>query len=56
MIMNNTTSIQGKSSPKIIDAVNYNGKYVNVDILRTRFISAAVALMAIASFIVLLFF
>ncbi|MCR5402983.1 MAG: hypothetical protein K6E91_04080 [Butyrivibrio sp.] len=54
--MNNTSSFAGKGSPKIIDAVNYNGKYVNVDSLKTRFISVAVALMAIASFIVLLLF
>lgn len=54
--MNNTSSYAGKGSPKIIDAVNYNGKYVNVDILKTRFISAAVAIMAIISFVILLFF
>ncbi len=54
--MNNTSSYAGRGSHKIIDAVNYNGKYVDVDVLKTRFLSAAVALMAIISFVILLLF
>ena len=34
---------------KIIETVNYNGKYVDVETVKTRVISAAIALAALAS-------
>ena len=38
---------------KIVDAVNYNGRYVEASALRTKIVSLSLALAALASFVLL---
>ena len=38
-----------RKNNKIIETVNYNGKYIDVSTMRTKIISAAIALAALAS-------
>ena len=45
-----------KKEKKIIDAVNYNGKYVDVSIIRKRALSITAALAALACFAVIFLF
>ncbi|MCR5557086.1 MAG: hypothetical protein K6F75_05950 [Butyrivibrio sp.] len=45
-----------KKNDKIIETVNYNGKYVDVSTIRTRIISAAIALVALVSVGVIILF
>ena len=39
-----------KKNTKVIDTVNYNGKYIDVCTFRNKLISAVLALVALASF------
>ena len=45
-----------KKNHKIIDTVNYNGKYVDVSVIRKRALSITAALAALACFAVLFLF
>ena len=42
-----------KKNIKIVDAVNYNGRYVEASALRTKIVSLSLALAALASFVLL---
>ncbi|MBQ6589802.1 MAG: hypothetical protein IJI01_14145 [Butyrivibrio sp.] len=42
-----------KKNGKIIDTINYNGKYVDVSVIRKRVLSITAALAALACFAVI---
>jgi hypothetical protein len=42
-----------KKNGKIVDTINYNGKYVDVSVIRKRALSIAAALAALACFAVI---
>ena len=42
-----------KKNIKIVDAVSYNGRYVEASALRTKIVSLSLALAVLASFVLL---